>query len=281
MAGIRRSAAMAAGLAVALLTSVTVEAGAAQAAASTRPTAHYSVSKAGTVRGPSHEAPGRVAIRITGATSQSFQLVRSKHGAGKARLLADAAELNGAGSPKRLEDDFVLLGGAPVGHTLYVTLTRGRYYAIDTDAAKPATTDVQRIIVSGRTRNAHVSASAGTIKAVKDTSWSSKPYSIRHKGVLAFVNASKEWHFVVLVRLKKGKGLADIKKALNGSEKESAVTYSGGRNEFDSGVLSPGTKMATTISLNRGSYALLCFWPDRDTGMPHALMGMYRVIKVK
>ena len=34
--------------------------------------------------------------------------------------------------------------------------------------------------------------------------------------------------------------------------------------------------------LPKGNYVLTCFWPDASMGgMPHAFMGMYRVVKVR
>lgn len=43
---------------------------------------------------------------------------------------------------------------------------------------------------------------------------------------------------------------------------------------------SKGTTMWFTATLEPGTYAALCFFPDEKTGMPHAAMGMYNVFKV-
>ena len=43
-------------------------------------------------------------------------------------------------------------------------------------------------------------------------------------------------------------------------------------------VLTPGTSMKLTYRLHRGTYVLMCFIADDKTGMPHAFMGMHKVV---
>ena len=45
------------------------------------------------------------------------------------------------------------------------------------------------------------------------------------------------------------------------------------------GSLSPGHSMTVDYDLPPGHYAVMCFFPDpKMKGMPHAYMGMVRVI---
>jgi hypothetical protein len=46
------------------------------------------------------------------------------------------------------------------------------------------------------------------------------------------------------------------------------------------GYLSPGRTAWAVLDLAPGTYAALCFVPDRETGMPHAAMGMIAVFDV-
>ena len=46
------------------------------------------------------------------------------------------------------------------------------------------------------------------------------------------------------------------------------------------GYLSPGRTAWAVLDLAPGRYAALCFVPDRETGMPHAVMGMVAVFDV-
>ena len=48
--------------------------------------------------------------------------------------------------------------------------------------------------------------------------------------------------------------------------------------EQDSDIVSPGHAMALHLQLPAGHYALMCFFPDPQTGMPHAFMGMVRMV---
>jgi hypothetical protein len=46
-------------------------------------------------------------------------------------------------------------------------------------------------------------------------------------------------------------------------------------------VLSAGQQAELTYSLPPGTYVLLCFIADDVTGMPHADMGMHKVVTLK
>ena len=47
------------------------------------------------------------------------------------------------------------------------------------------------------------------------------------------------------------------------------------------GTLSPGRSMTVDYDLPPGHYAVMCFFPDPDMqGMPHAFMGMIRIIEL-
>jgi len=45
-------------------------------------------------------------------------------------------------------------------------------------------------------------------------------------------------------------------------------------------VVSPGGTIRVDYNLPAGTYVLLCFVADDVTGMPHALMGMHKVIQL-
>lgn len=47
------------------------------------------------------------------------------------------------------------------------------------------------------------------------------------------------------------------------------------------GVLSPGKHADITYNLPAGTYVLLCFVADDQSGIPHALMGMHKVVTLK
>jgi hypothetical protein len=43
---------------------------------------------------------------------------------------------------------------------------------------------------------------------------------------------------------------------------------------------STGTSIWITVDLEPGNYGLVCFFPDRADGLPHAYHGMYTIVKV-
>lgn len=45
--------------------------------------------------------------------------------------------------------------------------------------------------------------------------------------------------------------------------------------------LSTNTTMWMTVTLDPGTYAGLCFFPDPGSGMPYAMMGMYAIFTVE
>ena len=47
------------------------------------------------------------------------------------------------------------------------------------------------------------------------------------------------------------------------------------------GVISPKYGETFHYSLPAGKYLIRCYWPDDDTGMPHAFMGMWKLIWLK
>ena len=51
-------------------------------------------------------------------------------------------------------------------------------------------------------------------------------------------------------------------------------------NQPGLGALSPGQTSWLALDLAPGTYIALCFVPDRETGVPHALMGMVQVFTV-
>jgi hypothetical protein len=239
----------------------------------------YSVSKHAVVHGAGHFRPGLVKIRVTGAKGHSLQIVKPRHGAGRYKLAADVNAFGQTGKANQLEHDFRLVGGASTGHSVFLTLRPGRYLFADSTPDSLTAKQIEVVHVSGRTSRASGYHSSGTIRAIHEMSWAKRPKSIPASGYLRFVNESTDSHFIVLARLKPGKTLSDVKKALMGQENESDVLYSGARSNFDNGVISSHRSETVSYDLHPGRYVMACFWPD-ENGMPHAMMGMIRTIKL-
>jgi hypothetical protein len=102
------------------------------------------------------------------------------------------------------------------------------------------------------------------------------------KGRIWFQNPSAAPHFIVISKLAKGKTMKDfrawIEETKKGNETPPPLNF---RIGLDTGVISTGQNMALKYSLPAGRYVMTCWWTDPDMGgMPHALMGMYRGLRV-
>lgn len=92
---------------------------------------------------------------------------------------------------------------------------------------------------------------------------------------MAFTNAGGLPHEFAFARIDEGKTEADVE----------AVTESGQEPpdwmEDVAGVpgLSPGESISVTRTLEPGTYAFLCFFPDAE-GTPHASLGMHKVFTI-
>lgn len=242
-----------------------------------------SISAKRVVTMPSTIQPGVNTFRVTSAAKDgsSFQLVMPAADytrAEAARDIEKGLDQGNVRAIKRFEAHITLTGGVTVGGgtaRLTVDLAPGTYWALDTSTNNPAKFFTFK--VEGADTGNVMPTTGATIKAVQDARWGAKPASIPHRGLLTFKNKASMNHFIVMVKLNKGKTYADFKKWINaGANSAPPVNFDVG---MDSGVLSPGHSQVFRYNLPRGRYVMLCFWPDATMGgMPHAFMGMHRPI---
>jgi hypothetical protein len=237
---------------------------------------------------PTTLQPGVTTFRVTSAAKRgsSFQLAMPAPGYTPEQASKDIEKGLNKGNIKALkhfEANLTLLGGMHVddtADTLVVDLEPGTYWAVDTDTNMPG--KFFEFTVAG-TDTGNVLPEAVTLKARLDAKWAAKPASIPHKGLLRFKNTASQNHFIEMGKLKKGYTYKDFKKWIadleNGPSGPSPVNFDVG---LGSGVVSPGHSAIFNYKLPKGEYVMLCFWPDASMGgMPHALMGMHRVITLK
>lgn len=92
---------------------------------------------------------------------------------------------------------------------------------------------------------------------------------------MQFTNTGGLPHEFAFARIEEGKTEADIKAVIDSGEEPPKWA------EDMAGVpaLSPGQSITVTRSLEPGSYAFLCFFPDPE-GTPHASLGMYKLFTI-
>ena len=283
---VHRISALASGL---VLLAGGLTAGAAQAALDTSAsTVPVTITAAHNVVMPTTVPPGVNQFRVTTeAKSSGFQLLQLAEGYTLDALIADidkGVDKGQVKALKRFEAHTTLLGGVFVANgrvgKVTLNLAPGSYYAADIERNRPSA--FTAFTVAGADTGASM-PEGPTIRAVKSASWAKNPKSIPRRGTLTFENSSSQSHFVGLVKLRPGRTVGDfgdwLDALMEGQNGPPPVDFG---KSFDSGVVSGGQVVATNYRLSRGNYVLLCFWPDPNMGgMPHALMGMYRGIKVK
>ena len=97
-------------------------------------------------------------------------------------------------------------------------------------------------------------------------------------GTINFTNESTESpHFLELAHVKEGTTRKQVINALNSNQRPSFALPGGA----DVDILTTGQSMNFHVNLPAGEYVQMCFFPDPKTGMPHALMGMVRIVHLK
>jgi len=101
------------------------------------------------------------------------------------------------------------------------------------------------------------------------------PRNWPHAGTVTFKNVSDTLHMMDIQRVKPGTTDQQITAFFNGTNPNVPfMPGPGGGND----VTSPGVTFQLSYDLPPGTYVLLCFIADDQTGMPHAFMGMHKVI---
>jgi hypothetical protein len=119
----------------------------------------------------------------------------------------------------------------------------------------------------------------GRIIAKRGLSWGGSSH-LPAKGTFLFKNRRTAGvpHFVVLQQVAEGTTADEVLEFLQ-SEEEGPPPAWLERGAMETGSLSPGRAMTVDYDLPPGQYAVLCFFPDpKMGGMPHAMMGMIRMI---
>ena len=238
---------------------------------------------------------GTISFKVssTNPASQSgggstITLFRPKHGVTLARVFADLREefsstpAVAAKGTRDIVRDVSLYGLADVipGYPEIVTenLRHGTYYLMDlanySGKGQPKTI---RLVVTGHAEayalygRVHVAATS-TDRFIAPAWWP-------HHGTYLFRNVSDTIHFMAIVPVKDGTTDQQI-QAYFSSGSQSPPPFARNGPSGGNDVVSPGKTIAVSYNLPRGTYALLCFVADDVTGMPHAVMGMHKVIRL-
>jgi hypothetical protein len=185
---------------------------------------------------------------------------------------------------KRIDKNVVFYGGIETPRTATRPANKwavkidkaGTYYVVNLDA-----NTLTSFKVKGDKQKRTLPAKDGWINAAPGPGGAGNVFKAgKHnaaKGWMSTTNSAHEPHFVDLEQVKKGTTDADVSAMFGGT---GPPVFKQGGHAVDTGVISPGHTFLWTYGLSKGRYVAMCFWPGKADGMPHAFMGMHKVMNL-
>jgi hypothetical protein len=248
------------------------------------------------LHGPTTFQAGRVNLSLTvkGKDSET-QVVRFDAGYGFKKYIRDfqtyakgqgknGESKAGLKALNHLAHSTKFFGGLDAAHGATATgsiyLPRGGTYVIYNDSQG---SDPHKLKVTGPAVKRATPKSSGVVRATSAKRFRNTATGAAH-GTLVFKNISSgkgaSPHFLVLQHVKKGTTRKQVETALMADSNAPPPPFIlDGSAETD--VIGPGQSMTLDTNLPKGEYVTLCFFPDLQTGIPHAFMGMIGMIRLK
>lgn len=226
-----------------------------------------------------HAGKIKVGVTSTSATAdvEIFQLLNNATLAEMDVKIGEAGQGGAvaAAAMRWFEDNTRFYGGlSAVGTVSFQTVLRaGNYYVAQVNA--PSST-AQSFRVIGNT-NAYLPSTNQSVRMIEPDQFEvNAPSGHLKPGPITIKNDSDELHFVWFVQVNPGTTDADVTAWLSGG---ADPTLPGGQR-LNFGTQSPNRASVVNLNLPSGTYMLLDFIPDDETGTPHAFTGMHTVVTV-
>jgi hypothetical protein len=246
------------------------------------------------VNGPTKFAPGTVAMTLKG--NGQTDVASFKPGYSYAKAVKDVEAFGASYGPtgptkaglrhfNRALDNSTFYGGLAVdkGSVSKGTISLdqpGTYYVFNDSGNGPSGKPVKLTVKGPKAHRAPVHTSA-TLKALTIERWGGDT-TLPATGTIKFKNVSsgkmESPHFIELQRVKPGTTRKEVIDFLNNGHGQPSFGLPG---SFGTDIVGPGQAMTVSYHQKAGTYALMCFFPDRMTGIPHALMGMVKIVTLK
>ena len=282
-----RTKAIAAAASAALMVATVAVATAGPADAATRHTVKVRMSDraikfsgggATTANGTTTLHAGQYHFHVTTGSGNHFlQLARLRNGYTLQQAGADLpkAFAGNVGAVQRVDKGIVFRGGAGAKPThpgdMVVNLKAAQYFAIDQNGNA-----VAQLRVIGKAPAFPAVPHSGSYTAFS-YGWGVSKH-LPAVGTVKVTNQADQPHFLVIQRVKDGTTNAMVRKSLASNSQGNPSWLLKAQN--GSGVVSPGTSQFVSYHLPAGKYFIACFWPDYFTGMPHFLMGMWKLVTI-
>lgn len=289
-----RARAVLKGATVVLSAGALVAFGAAAASASTAAQVVHVVGNGSSVHlstATVHAGPIRFDVSTTVYASSGdseITMFKPKGGATAKKVLADLADefssdsSTAAKGTRELVRDANFYGLADpvqnVPFTITENLAAGKYFLFDAGLQPPTSPSaLTALTVTGPAAGAQPAvASQFTVKMTSSDRFVA-PVNWKHQGTVTVANVSDTIHFMNLVPVQPGTTDQEVQQYFD-SGQQGPPSFAAGGPSGGSDVQSPGVSLQLTYNLPAGTYVLLCFVADDQTGMPHAAMGMHKVV---
>jgi hypothetical protein len=230
------------------------------------------------LKGAGHLRPGRVALSVRG--KGAVELAMFRRGYDIRDFTRDVNKFGAKNDVKALEralENTTIFGGLTGGGTGTIVLSkRGSYTPIS--IGERGVVAGKAFMVRGAKRSTRTPKVDGTLIGKVGPAWGGSS-SMPAKGRFAFKNKADEPHFVILQQVAEGTTTDQVLQFLqtdDGSAPPPSWVLPG---SMETGTLTPGRSMTADYDLPAGQYVIMCFFPDPEMGgMPHALMGMLKMI---
>ena len=237
---------------------------------------------------------GRVTFSVRSTNSGSgsnITLFRPRPGHTLGEAFGDLAEEfssdphTAAKGTRDLVEDVWTYGLADVSPARGALVTRslspGSYYLMDLGnpptSGPPAVTSLTVEGHDGYRAKALRRHASATIKMTSADRFKVRGSMPAH-GTVKVVNTSDTLHFVSFQRVKPGTTDRQIQQYFASGGSSGPPPWAMQSPSMGTDVLTPGKSLKLTYRLHRGRYVLMCFISDDQNGMPHAFMGMHKVV---
>ena len=266
-----------------LLTQAGADATTAPAASRAAPMPHITATltkKTIRLKGADNIRPGRVKLSVRGKSV--VELARFKRGYDLADFTRDVNKFGAKNDVKALKRALAnteIFGGFTGGGSGTIVLPKAGSYTPFALGPRGVVAG-EPLVVRGAKRASKTPKVDGRIIAKPGPAWGGAS-ELPKKGRFLFKNrhSTGEPHFVILQQVAEGTTTDQVMQFLqtdDGSSPPPSWVLSGG---METGTLSPGRSLTADYDLPAGQYVVMCFFPDPEMGgMPHALMGMLKMI---
>jgi hypothetical protein len=162
-------------------------------------------------------------------------------------------------------------------------LSPGTYYLLDLGNTPKGPPSVTTLTVKEAKDGMHIEQDSDLVSQTSVLATSADrfvaPRKWPHEGTYTFRNTSKTLHFMIMQPVTEGttdQMVSDYFKSAGPQSPPPPFLKKGPTGGND--VVSPGYSLQVSYDLPKGTYVLLCFVADDVTGMPHAVMGMHKVV---